>query len=67
MQFLAGIYLFAGLTLFGTLKTPALAFTAFGVRWSVAYTLISILGIIIEVFQEPPAGCCPRAGWTRKW
>jgi hypothetical protein len=38
MQFIAGIYLFAGLTLFGTLKTPALymaalAFTAYGVHW----------------------------------
>jgi hypothetical protein len=38
MQFLAGIYLFAGLTLFGTFKEPALymaalAFTAYGVHW----------------------------------
>ena len=38
MQFLTGVYLFAGLTLFGTFKTPALymaalAFTAFGVHW----------------------------------
>ena len=38
MQFLAGTYLFAGLTLFGTFKTPALymaalAFTAYGVHW----------------------------------
>jgi hypothetical protein len=71
MQFLTGIYLFAALTLFGTLKTPALymaalAFTAYGVHWfalgwnrlhrsdprpnvgmSVAFLLISILGIIV--------------------
>ena len=38
MQFLTGISLFAGLTLFGTLRTPALymaalAFTAYGVHW----------------------------------
>jgi hypothetical protein len=38
MQFITGIYLFAALTLFGTLKTPALymaalAFTAYGVHW----------------------------------
>jgi hypothetical protein len=38
MQFLAGTYLFAGLTLFHTFKAPplymaALAFTAFGVHW----------------------------------
>lgn len=38
MQFITGIYLFAGLTLFGTLNTPALymaalAFTAYGVHW----------------------------------
>ena len=38
MQFLAGTYLFLGLTLFGTFKSPplymaALAFTAFGVHW----------------------------------
>jgi hypothetical protein len=38
MQFLAGVYLFAGLILFGTLKEPALymaavAFTAYGVHW----------------------------------
>jgi hypothetical protein len=71
MQFLTGIYLFAGLTLFGTFHEPplymaALAFTAFGVHWfalgwnrlrrvdprpnlgmSVAFTLISVLGIIV--------------------
>jgi hypothetical protein len=71
MQFFAGVYLFAGLALFGTFKTPALymaalAFTAYGVHWfaigwnrlhradprvnvgmTVAYTLISILGIIV--------------------
>ena len=38
MQFLTGVYLFAALTLFGTIKTPALymaalAFTAYGVHW----------------------------------
>jgi len=38
MQFITGVYLFAGLTLFGTYKTPslymaALAFTAYGVHW----------------------------------
>jgi hypothetical protein len=38
MQFLTGIYLFAALTLFGTLTAPvlymaALAFTAYGVHW----------------------------------
>jgi hypothetical protein len=38
MQFITGIYLFAGLTLFGTFKAPALymaalAFTAYGVHW----------------------------------
>src|ERR1700743_960527 len=38
MQFLAGTYLFAGLALFGTFRTPALymaalAFTAYGVHW----------------------------------
>src|SRR6201996_2214811 len=71
MQFITGIYLFAALVLFGTIKTPALymaalAFTAYGVHWfalgwnrlrradprvnvgmSVAFTLISILGIIV--------------------
>src|ERR1700683_4156163 len=71
MQFITGVYLFAGLALFGTFKTPALymaalAFTAYGVHWfalgwnrlhqadprvnvgmSVAFTLISILGIIV--------------------
>ena len=71
MQFFAGVYLFAGLTLFGTLRTPALymaalAFTAYGVHWfalgwirlrradarvnigmTVAFLLISILGIIV--------------------
>jgi hypothetical protein len=71
MQFFAGVYLFAGLALFGTFTTPALymaalAFTAYGVHWfalgwnrirradprvnvgmSVAFTLISILGIIV--------------------
>lgn len=38
MQFFAGVYLFAGLTLFDTFKAPALymaalAFTAYGVHW----------------------------------
>jgi hypothetical protein len=38
LQFITGIYLFAGLTLFGTFKAPplymaALAFTAYGVHW----------------------------------
>jgi len=71
MQFFSGVYLFAGLALFGTFKTPALymaalAFTAYGVHWfaigwnrmrrtdprvnvgmTVAFTLLSILGIIV--------------------
>jgi hypothetical protein len=38
MQFIAGAYLFLGLTLFGTFRTPALymaalAFTSYGVHW----------------------------------
>lgn len=38
MQFITGVYLFLGLTLFGTFKAPilymaALAFTAYGVHW----------------------------------
>jgi hypothetical protein len=38
MQFIAGVYLFLGLTLFGTFRTPslymaALAFTSYGVHW----------------------------------
>ena len=38
MQFITGVYLFAGLTLFGTFRTPALymaalAFTSYGVHW----------------------------------
>src|SRR5262249_15476208 len=38
MQFLTGVWLFLGLTLFGTFKDPvlymaALAFTAYGVHW----------------------------------
>jgi hypothetical protein len=82
MQFFAGVYLFAGLTLFGTFKTPALymaalAFTAYGVHWfalgwnrikhadvrvnvgmSVAYLLLSILGIIVffSVHDNPVGG-----------
>jgi len=71
MQFLAGTYLFLGLTLFHTFTMPplymaALAFTAYGVHWfalggirrrradaranigmTVAFLLISILGIIV--------------------
>ena len=82
MQFFAGVYLFAGLALFGTFKTPALymaalAFTAHGVHWfaigwnrlrradprvnvgmTVAFTLISILGIIVffNVGDHPVGG-----------
>ena len=82
MQFITGVYLFAGLTLFGTFKTPALymaalAFTAYGVHWfalgwnrirrtdprvnvgmSVAFLLISILGIIVffKVSDDPVGG-----------
>ena len=81
MQFITGIYLFAALVLFGTIKTPALymaalAFTAYGVHWfalgwnrlrradtriqlgmSIAFLLISILGIIV-FFQsgDDPVG-----------
>jgi hypothetical protein len=71
MQFITGVYLFLGLTLFGTFTAPllymaALAFTAYGVHWfaigwnrlhqadpranvgmTVAFTLISILGMIV--------------------
>lgn len=71
MQFFAGVYLFAGLALFGTftakpLYMAALAFTAYGVHWfalgwnrmhhadvrvnlgmSIAFLLVSILGIIV--------------------
>jgi hypothetical protein len=71
MQFITGVYLFLGLTLFGTFTAPllymaALAFTAYGVHWfaigwnrlhqadpranvgmTVAFTLISVLGIIV--------------------
>jgi hypothetical protein len=82
MQFFTGVYLFAGLTLFGTLHTPALfmaalAFTAYGVHWfalgwnrtraidvrvnlgmAIAFTLISILGIIVffSVSDAPVGG-----------
>jgi hypothetical protein len=82
MQFFAGVYLFAGLTLFNTFRTPALymaalAFTAYGVHWfalgwnrlqhadvrvnvgmSVAYLLLSILGIIVffGVHDNPVGG-----------
>jgi hypothetical protein len=71
MQFITGVYLFLGLTLFGTFTMPlfymaALAFTAYGVHWfaigrnrlrradarvnvgmTVAFTFISVLGIIV--------------------
>jgi hypothetical protein len=71
LQFLAGTYLFLGLTLFHSFTAPplymaALAFTAYGVHWfalggirrrradaranvgmTVAFLLISILGIIV--------------------
>src|SRR5271156_5894090 len=71
MQFLAGTYLFLGLTLFHSFTSPplymaAVAFTAYGVHWfalggirrrradaranigmTVAFLLISILGIIV--------------------
>src|SRR6266446_852028 len=82
MQFITGVYLFAGLTLFGTFNTPALymaalAFTAYGVHWfamgwnrlrrtdsrvnvgmTVAFLLISILGIIVffKVGDAPVGG-----------
>jgi len=72
LQFVTGIYLFAGLTLFGTfvgappLYMAALAFTAYGVHWfaigwnrlrqadirvqvgmTVAFTIISVLGMVV--------------------
>jgi hypothetical protein len=71
MQLITGLFLFAGLALFGTFRTPifymaALAFTAYGVHWfalgwnriwrgdprtnvgmSLAFLLISILGIVV--------------------
>jgi hypothetical protein len=71
LQFITGVYLFLGLTLFGTFTAPllymaALAFTAYGVHWfaigwnrlhradprvnvgmTVAFTLISVLGMIV--------------------
>ena len=82
MQFITGVYLFLGLTLFGTFRTPALymtalAFTAYGVHWfamgwnrlrradarvnagmTVAFLLISILGIIVffKVGDYPVGG-----------
>lgn len=82
MQFFAGVYLFAGLTLFGTFTDPALymaalAFTSYGVHWfaigwnrirridprvnvgmTVAFTLISVLGIIVffKVGDSPVGG-----------
>ena len=82
MQLLTGVYLFLGLTLFGTFKQPilymtALAFTAYGVHWfalgwnrlrradprvnvgmSVAFTLISVLGIVafFKVSDNPLGG-----------
>jgi hypothetical protein len=83
LQFLTGIYLFAGLALFGTftgappLYMAALAFSAYGVHWfaigwnrlrqadaraqvgmTVAFTLISILGMIVffKVGDDPVGG-----------
>src|ERR1700761_7547240 len=82
MQFITGIYLFAALVLFGTIKTPALymaalAFTSYGVHWfaigwnrlrgtdprvnvgmTIAFLLISILGIIVffKVGEAPVGG-----------
>lgn len=71
MQFLTGVFLFAGLTWFHSFSAPplymaALAFTAYGVHWwaigmarafgadprpnafmSIAFTLISVLGIVV--------------------
>ncbi len=71
MQFITGIFLFLGLALFQTFRTPlfymaALAFTAYGVHWfalgwnrmwradprtnvgmSIAFLLLSILGIVV--------------------
>ncbi|MGH3190404.1 MAG: hypothetical protein ACRDPY_27335 [Streptosporangiaceae bacterium] len=71
MQLITGVYLFLGLTLFGTFTDPllymaALAFTAYGVHWfaigwnrlrqadaranvgmTVAFTFVSVLGIIV--------------------
>ena len=79
LQFFAGVYLFAGLTLFDTfnakpLYMAALAFTAYGVHWfalgwnrikridvrvnvgmSVAFLLISVLGIIVFFGAHDPA------------
>lgn len=82
MQFIAGAYLFLGLTLFDTFTTPALymaalAFTSYGVHWfaigrnrlrgtdprvnvgmTIAFLLISILGIIVffKVGDAPVGG-----------
>src|ERR1700730_4739886 len=82
MQFITGIFLFAALVLFGTIRTPALymaalAFTAYGVHWfvlgwnrlrrvdvrvnlgmSIAFLLISILGIIVffQTGDDPVGG-----------
>jgi hypothetical protein len=82
MQFVCGMYLFAGLTLFNTFRTPALymaalAFSTFGIHWfalgwnrikradprvnvgmTVAFMLISILGIIVffSVGDHPVGG-----------
>jgi len=83
MQFIAGTYIFLGLTLFGTftaapaLYMAALAFTAYGVHWfalgwirlsradaranigmTVAFVLISILGVIVffTVGDDPVGG-----------
>jgi hypothetical protein len=82
MQFITGVYLFLGLTVFGTFRTPALymaalAFTSYGVHWfalgwnrmrgadprvnvgmTIAFLLISILGIIVffKVGDAPVGG-----------
>jgi hypothetical protein len=82
MQFITGVYLFLGLTLFGTFTDPvlymaALAFTAYGVHWfaigwnrlrradpranmgmTIAFTLISILGVIVffKAGDDPVGG-----------
>jgi hypothetical protein len=82
MQFITGVYLFLGLTVFGTLKAPvlymaALAFTAYGVHWfgigwnrlrqadpranvgmTVAFTIISVLGIVVffKAGDDPVGG-----------
>ena len=83
MQFFTGLFLFAGLSIFGTftkmapLYMAALAFTAYGVHWfaigwnryrqadprsnvgmTVAFTIISVLGIFVffKAGDPPVAG-----------